>query len=215
MPAMAGAGNVQRATGSGVRRWAKAVDRRSDQMRAQPKQPNDGVRRALIAGFLCVLLWPVASAAGSARGNLVMRAAPDFVLKALSGQNLRLSEYRGDVVLLEFWASWCGRCQEQLPVLTTLERRFADSRQGNTALRVLSVNLDRDPERARAAARHLRIDFPILMDDRHSVAALYDLGKMPQLILIDPRGKVRWMRQGYRKGDAASYVSEVADLLAE
>ena len=71
-------------------------------------------------------------------------SAPDFVLKSLDGENLRLSEYRGQIVVMNFWASWCGRCRDQLPSLENLHERYGDS-----GMQILSVNLDGDIEKAR------------------------------------------------------------------
>ncbi len=176
---------------------------------------SDSVRTVPACGLLITLLLMVATGAVGARSDLVMQPAPDFALKTLGGKNLRLSEYRGDVVLLSFWASWCGRCQHQLPVLGELNNRYENTTDQQTSLQVLSINLDKKRNRVNDMVDDLGIDFPILMDDENAVAELYDLRKMPLLVLIDPHGKVRWIHQGHDKGDAEQYQDQVTALLAE
>ena len=135
-------------------------------------------------------------------------AAPDFALKNTAGENLRLSEWRGEVVLLSFWADWCGRCSDQLDQLERLQPRYAG--QG---VRFVAVNIDSDSRAAREA--DARSDLLVLHDADQSVARLYDLSNMPLTVLVDPHGKVRHVHEKYRGGDAALYDEELAALLAE
>jgi peroxiredoxin len=137
-------------------------------------------------------------------------AAPDFVLKSLDGENLRLSEYRGQIVVMNFWASWCGRCRNQLPALENLYERYRES-----GMQILSINLDDDIENARQVSRDLHLSFPVLLDDRKTAARLYDPQKMPMTLLIDSSGAIRHVYEGYRSGDEKHYQSELEDLLAE
>lgn len=122
--------------------------------------------------------------------------APDFALKAVDGRNLRLSEYRGEPVVLHFWASWCGPCRESA---TLLDRLAADS-----GTPVVGVSLDGTPERAAAVAASLRLAAPTLVDTRQSVARAYDVDKLPLTLLLDADGRVR--------GAWAGVVPELAEL---
>jgi peroxiredoxin len=110
-------------------------------------------------------------------------AAPDFVLKATDGRNLRLSEYRGDPVIVTFWGSWCGQCREALVTLDEVAKR--------TSTPVLGVNLDGNVERASSVATSLDLHFPTLVDDRKTVARAYDVSRLPLTLLIDRDGTVR------------------------
>lgn len=136
------------------------------------------------------------------------QAVPDFALKSLAGDNLRLSEFRGQIVLLGFWASWCGACREQLAALAQLQQRYAAR-----PLQVLSVSLDRRRDKAQAAAAGLEL--PVLLDAQQEVVRRYDPQRLPLLVLIDPSGRRRAAFEGYRDGDAARYRAAIDGLLAE
>jgi len=141
---------------------------------------------AVVAGMLAYPLAVRGAAAPMADGA----AAPDFVLKSTDGRNLRLSEYRGDVVVLTFWASWCGPCRA---ALTELNAMPAESDSGRPV--VLGVSLDGDVGRAASIAQSLGLKFPTLVDTRQAVGRLYDVEKLPLTLLLDRDGIVRgvWM----------------------
>jgi peroxiredoxin len=143
----------------------------------------------LAAALAGALVYPLIARATPAKGTV----APDFVLKAVDGHNLRLSEYRGDTVVLSFWASWCGPCRETLSQLNTIA-----TVPGTDAPVLLGVNLDGDAGRARSVADSLGLAFPTLVDPKQSVGRLYDVEKLPLTLLIDRDGRVR----GAWAGDA-------------
>jgi peroxiredoxin len=118
-------------------------------------------------------------------------AAPDFALKDLSGSNQRLSELRGEAVVLTFWASFCGPCRD---ALQSVDVAVAD-RAGEAV--ALGVNLDRDADRAASVAGSLGLRFPSLLDTAQSVSRLYDVQHLPLTLLIDREGTVRqvWSRE--------------------
>lgn len=155
---------------------------------------------ALVAGALCTAV----------SAELAGATAPDFVLKSVAGKNYRLSEYRGQVVLVSFWASWCGECRSQLEELAGLYQRYEGS-----GLEMLAINLDRDLGTASDAARAIKAGFPTLHDVGGAVGELYAVDRMPFVVLIDQDGIVREEFVGFRKGEGSHYLDEARALLAE
>jgi len=137
---------------------------------------------AVIAAMLACPLVLHAAATPARDGAM----APDFTLKATDGRNLRLSEYRGDVVVLTFWASWCGPCRAALAQLNS-----RPAQPGGERATILGVNLDGDAGRAETIARSLGLTFPTLLDARQSVGRLYEVEKLPFTVLVDRDGVVR------------------------
>jgi peroxiredoxin len=137
-------------------------------------------------------------------------AAPDFALRTVDNQNLRLSEFRGDVVLLNFWASWCGECRQSMPALEDLYSKYR-----RAGLVLLSINMDDDMGRAATMARALKVSFPVLVDTRKDVSKLYKVEAMPLTILIDREGVVRYSHNGYQLGDEQQFLEQLRALLKE
>jgi peroxiredoxin len=136
--------------------------------------------------------------------------APDFTLKSAEGGNLRLQEQRGQVVLVNFWASWCGPCRQEMPHLNRLYDKYRSS-----GFVLLGVNIDDDSRTATSAAGKWGLKFPVLFDADKAVSKLYDLGSMPATVLIDRDGKVRFLHRGYREGVEEAYERQIRELVKE
>ncbi|MDH3420748.1 MAG: TlpA family protein disulfide reductase [Gammaproteobacteria bacterium] len=136
--------------------------------------------------------------------------APDFVLKSLSGENVRLSEYRGQVVMVSFWATWCGDCRTQLEGLNDWYGTY----QG-AGLQLLAVSLDRSWEVFSKTAATLNLAYPVLYDANLEVGKLYDVSSMPVAVLIDRDGVVRDVIEGYRRTGEQEFLDRVRALLRE
>jgi len=157
--------------------WSDCAARARLKARAKGPAP---VLAALVAA-LCPAALMAAPAAGA--------PAPDFVLKDLDGRNQRLSEFRGDVVVLTFWSSGCGPCRGALQSVNGIV--------GDAGAVALGVTFDRDASRAGSVAASLGLKFPSLVDTGATVGRLYDVQQLPYTLVIDREGIVRatWARE--------------------
>ncbi len=163
------------------------------------------IRKVLIGLALTAI-----AATSVASSDLAGRPAPDFALRSSTGENLRLSEYRGDVVMINFWATWCGPCRQEMPLLDDLYNRYQ-----RVGFNLLGVNIDDDSSRAMDMMAELGVNFPVLFDDRKEVSRMYDVDAMPVTILVDREGNVRYVHQGYKPGYEELYLDEIRSLLRE
>lgn len=165
------------------------------------------MRRILsLLAFLVTVLAPPAGVALPLAGS----AAPDFALKSATGRNVRLSELRGQVVLINFWASWCAPCREELPLLEKLHARY-----GAAGFSLLAVNLDAERANAETLLKRLAVRLTPLYDADKRVARLYDIDAMPATVIVDRDGRVRYVHRGFRKGYEAKYERQVRELLQQ
>ena len=133
---------------------------------------------------------------------------PDWSMTTLAGKPISLASLRGKVVLIDFWASWCAPCKEEMPFLEGLHKKH-----GGAGLVIVGVSVDKDRENADKFIRALKVTFPIIHDDKHTVADQYKPPRMPTSFVLDRQGKVRFVHAGYRKEDAVSLEREIAQLL--
>jgi len=172
------------------------------------------MRRVLLAGS--VILSAVLTASSliassrAAAPTLIGKEAPDFVLKSMDGRNLRMSEFRGQVVLVNFWARWAGDSRQEMPALDRINTTY--SRAG---LVVLGVSVDEDLARAREFAGAMKVSYPLMFDTGSSIGRDYLLEKMPMTILVDRAGVVRYSNVGFKRGDERAYLDHIRELLRE
>ncbi|MCZ6829916.1 MAG: TlpA disulfide reductase family protein [Gammaproteobacteria bacterium] len=159
---------------------------------------------AVMLGSLALVLLPQAAAL-TADG-----AAANFTLKSATGENVRLSEYRGQVVLINFWASWCGPCRQEMPHLDAIHRKYEA-----LGFTVFGVNVEQDRELADKVLRDIPVTFPILFDDENRVSELYDVDAMPATVLLDRNGEIRFTHRGYKPGYELEYEKQVRVLVRE
>ena len=139
----------------------------------------------------------------------VSEVAPDFTLKSVDGTNTRLKEFRGKVVLINFWASWCGPCRQEMPLLEKIDERYKAA-----GFTVLGVNVEGKAGPAKEVASKAGVSFPVLVDENQKVSELYDLESMPSSIVVDRNGVVRYVHRGYKPGDEAKYLEVVKKLIS-
>jgi thiol-disulfide isomerase/thioredoxin len=145
---------------------------------------------------------------GIARAIDKGQTAPEIALKTLAGETVKLSALKGKVVLVDFWASWCGPCRESMPVLEKLSKSYKE--QGFV---VLGVNIDNDAEAARKFLKDLPVSFQVVNDAQKQVAKAYAPPTMPSSYLIDRQGKVHVVHAGFKRSDAAKLEAEIKSLL--
>ena len=168
-----------------------------------------GLRRRDAGAFRLVACAAFAVVAGTASSAIAPQAAaPDFTLHAMGGPNLRLKEQRGRVVMVNFWATWCGPCRQEMPQLNRLYEKYKGS-----GFVLLGVNVDDDVSKAAEVATKLGVTFPVLLDTDKAVSKLYDLSTMPSTVIIDRDGKVRYVHRGYLTGYEDNYEKQIRELL--
>lgn len=157
--------------------------------------------------WVVVVTWLLCTgAAALAPGD----APPPIDVVDQSGKKVELNALRGKVVLVDFWASWCGPCRQELPVLEALHRKLAS--QG---LVVVGVNIDRNEKKMTSFLRSMPLSFRIVHDPKLVVASRYEPPTMPSSYFIARDGKVRYVLEGFRQKDTAVIESRIKALLAE
>lgn len=164
------------------------------------------VTRSRLALVALLAVATSVSAATKLKGS----EAPDFALRSLAGQNMRLSEFRGQIVMLSFWATWCGDCRAQLERLGEMHTRYQDA-----GVELLAVSLDQNRKQAEDMTARIKASYPVLHDQAGDVGKLYDVSRMPVMVLIDRGGVVRDVFEGFRRGNEEQYLERVQALLRE
>lgn len=137
--------------------------------------------------------------------------APPFELPQLgSDAPTRLVDLRGRVVLLNFWATWCKPCEDEIP---SMERLYRDL-QGEP-FQLLAVSVDDGPEPVDAFRKRFGLSFPLLLDPAHEVANAYQTTRFPESFLLDRDGRVVQRYIGPRRWDAPEYVQRIRELVSE
>ena len=136
-------------------------------------------------------------------------AAPAFSAPGLAGGTVSLSAYRGKVVYLDFWASWCGPCAKSLPALDALRKEFAPG-----DFQIVAVNLDRNPAVAAKFLKQRPVGYPSAIDPKGSLPAAFGVEAMPTSFLIDRDGVVRHVHRGFRESDVDPLRREIQKLVA-
>lgn len=139
------------------------------------------------------------------------QAAPEFELPILDKTSaLRLSDLRGKVVYVDFWASWCAPCALSMPELESIRSRLHPR-----GFEVLAINLDSSLEDARRFLARTKVSYPILLDRKQTTPELFGVQGMPTAFLIDREGRLRNTHKGFKKGDADKLTKLIEQLLLE
>ncbi len=141
---------------------------------------------------------------------LAAEKAPDFTLQGIDGKTYTLSDFKGKVVLLDFWAVWCPPCRASVPFFESLYEKYRDS-----GLVVIGVSLDRRKDILQSYVQHMGVQYIILWDRDGMVADLYNAYSLPTTLIIDPDGNVVVRRVGFTRSHAVLYERTIQRLLKE
>ena len=164
------------------------------------------LKASLTMGFLATILFLSTGASALEIG----KPAPDFTLKSISGANLNLTEQRGKIIVINFWASWCGPCRTEMPVLQTFYDKYKD-----LGVSVWGVNVEQENQAGRDFLADLNLTFPILFDASNTLSETYQVEAMPTTIIIDRDGLVRYAYKGYKPGYEKKYAKAIKKLIRE
>jgi len=136
--------------------------------------------------------------------------APDFTLKSIAGKNLNLKEQRGNIILINFWASWCGPCRKEMPALQVLQEKYQD-----LGFSVWGINVEQENQAGKRFLADLTLTFPIFFDAKNTLSATYQVAAMPTSVIIDRNGIVRFIFRGYKSGYEHKYAKAIKQLIRE
>ncbi len=148
--------------------------------------------------------------AGSSLASASTSIAPDFSLVSRSGQPVSLKDLKGKVVMINFWASWCGPCRQEFPLLDQMYKRY-----NSLGFTLLGVNVESDTKDAERWLAEMPVTFPVLFDKKNEVSKLYAVNAMPSTVFIDRQGNVRYLHHGYKPGDEGEYLNQIRALVKE
>lgn len=158
------------------------------------------------------LLMSIASAllAVSVNAGELSGPAPDITLKSTTGQNIRLADYKGKVVMVNFWASWCGPCRQEMPLLEKMHKDYKDA-----GFVLLGVNVDAEAADRDKFLAETPVTFPVLDDSENTATEVFGVEAMPSSYFVDKNGNLAHLHKGYKPGEEAAYIAVIKKLLAK
>ena len=164
---------------------------------------NRSLQVAAMAAAMLAFAWPAAGTDGAA-------PAPAFSLPSREGKQVSLADLKGQVVMINFWASWCGPCRKEFPALDQIYAKYKP--MGFT---LVAINVESEKSDAEKFLSATPASFPILFDPDNAVSGKYGVSAMPTTILVDRQGRVRWQHRAYKPGDEAKYIEQIRAALRE
>jgi thiol-disulfide isomerase/thioredoxin len=161
-----------------------------------------------IIGILLLSVITLLAKDGPSIGDV----APQFQGTTLKGEKFDLADFQGKVILIDFWASWCGPCRQELPYLIELQQKYK-----NSDFEIIAVNIDDKISNAIKFINEISgtISFPIVKDSQQKIPPQFQIKGMPSTILVDKKGVIRYWHTGFKNSYKEDYVSEIDKLLAE
>jgi peroxiredoxin len=157
------------------------------------------------AGLVAALIVALPAVAADASGP-----APQFTLPRKGGGDVSLAQYKGQVVMINFWASWCGPCRQEMPLLEDIYKKY--NKLGFT---LIGVNVEPDSKAADDWLKQTPVSFPVLYDTASKVSQAFNVSGMPTTVIIDRKGNVRYRHVSYKPGDEGEYMNTVRTMIRE
>jgi thiol-disulfide isomerase/thioredoxin len=158
-----------------------------------------------IAGLVASLIVTLPAVAAAPTGP-----APQFTLPSKAGGNVSLAQYKGQVVMLNFWASWCGPCRQEMPLLEDIYKKY--NKLGFT---LIGVNVEPDSNAANNWLKQTPVSFPVLYDKDSKVSEMFAVAGMPTTVIIDRKGNLRYRHVSYKPGDEGEYLNTIRQMIRE
>ncbi len=153
---------------------------------------------------VCVLL--LLAVLATAGCGTTYQEAPPFRLPDLSGKEVTLEQYRGRIVMLDFWATWCGPCSLSMPILEELQREYPDD------LSLLAINMEEPRDKVRRYVEERKLRSRVLLDQEGRVSQSYRAWSIPMQVIIDRNGLMRHIERGVNSGTAERLKAEIDKL---
>ena len=178
-------------------------------MRMKPFLTAGALLAAALLMTACGKTESAAAAPAATRVALpVLRKAPDWTLKDVNGREVKSADYKGKVVVVDFWATWCPPCRKEIPEYVAMQKKYADR-----GLVILGFSLDElPPADVKAFGEKLKINYPLLMADAETAEAFGGVEGLPTAFVIDREGNIRHIKVGLAN-DPAAYEALIASLL--
>ena len=166
--------------------------------------------KTILFALLLGLSLPALPSTSLAADIVPGATAPAFQLASSAGKPVSLADLKGQVVLINFWASWCGPCRQEMPILDQLYRSYQAA-----GFTLVGVNVEPSSGDAAKFLKSTPVSFPILFDPDSKVSKLYEVSGMPSTVIVDRTGKVRYVHHGYKPGDEGDYLNQIRALTQE
>ncbi len=162
--------------------------------------------KKLLLGLCCLLL--LASAQAHELKAWKGGATPPLALKDLGGKTHKLEDYRGKVVMVQFWATWCPPCLKEMPAMQRLEKKMAGK-----PFVILAVNMGESEKEVREFVNRMQVGFTVLMDEEGKGVGDWKVFVAPSTFLLDPQGNIRHTLQGGAEWDEPVYLKAIGEML--
>jgi peroxiredoxin len=158
----------------------------------------------------CAMAAIVVASTAFAAGGDASGPAPAFTLSTPAGQPSGLNAYKGQVVMVNFWATWCGPCQQEMPLLDQMYKKYKPA-----GFTLIGVNVDKEAPAVKQLLERKPVSFPVLLDPANQVSKAYHVDEMPSSVIIDRKGQIRYIHRGYKPGDENDYQDRIRQLIRE